>query len=172
MFIITLIIGLAALTMGRRIYWFFVAVAGFILGMSLGTIIFHGQPEILVLGLALFLGVLGAILSRWMQRWALIIAGFLAGGYITLFCLRMIFVFPQQLSWLPYLIGGLVGAVMINTIFDWALIIISSSAGAALVVEALGMKPEAALPLFVLLLVMGLVVQGVELFGQRRHPTG
>ncbi|HVQ21300.1 MAG TPA: hypothetical protein VMS23_09670, partial [Terrimicrobiaceae bacterium] len=44
--------GSALLLFGRRLFWLFVGVVGFIGGMRLGTEAFQGKPELVVLLIA------------------------------------------------------------------------------------------------------------------------
>ncbi len=59
----------------------------------------------------------------------------------------------------PFLVGGLVGAILAHRIFEWGLILLSSFAGAATVIEALRLKEPASASLFMVLLVVGIAVQ-------------
>jgi hypothetical protein len=70
-------------------------------------------------------------------------------------------------GWLVYLVGGLVGALLVVRLFDWALIVLSVLLGAALLVQALAVGADARSLLFVVLVAVGLVVQGRRL---RRVP--
>ena len=58
--ILSVIIGLALLTFGRRLFWIFVGAAGFVVGMQWGASILGNQSEVVILVFALALGVIGA----------------------------------------------------------------------------------------------------------------
>jgi hypothetical protein len=67
----------------------------------------------------------------------------------------------DQLIWLPYLIGGLVGVMLMFFIFDWALIFISALAGASMIIQALSLNPGMDFGLYLALVIFGLVIQTV-----------
>jgi hypothetical protein len=67
----------------------------------------------------------------------------------------------DQLIWLPYLIGGLVGVMLMFFIFDWALILISSLAGASMIIQVLSLNPGMEFGLYLALVIFGLIIQTV-----------
>src|SRR5512143_3113043 len=124
--------------MGRRLFWLFVAVVGFLSGVALGPRLFPEASQTLTLLVALGLGVLGAVLTLVFKRLAVGLAGFLIGGYIGLMLGGSLQLNVGSLpSWFFFLVGGIIGAVLVAALFDWALIILSAITGAALVVSAL-----------------------------------
>ena len=72
-------------------------------------------------------------------------------------------------SWVGFAVGGVIGALLLMTVFEWALVILSSLAGAALVSDGAG-RPEHSLQMYLVALVVGLVVQGVQL-QVKREPA-
>lgn len=170
--IITLAAGLAALLFGRQLFWLFVGLVGFLVSFNLATEFLGGQPQWIILLIALVVGILGALLAVFLQYVAVGIAGFLAGGYASFALLRLLELEVNQdwLSWVVFIIGGIVGAILVLLIFDWALIILSSGVGAATLVQLTelftDLSPTVNLVLFVLLLIVGIAFQAYML------PTG
>jgi len=80
---LTLALGILLLLFGRRAFWIFVAVVGFIAGLTFATMFLHGQPELVILLIAIVAGVIGAVLAIMLEWLAILIAGFLAGGYLA-----------------------------------------------------------------------------------------
>ena len=78
---LNILAGLAVLFFGRRLFWLFVGCVGFIVGFELAGDMLQGQPEWVILVIALGVGVLGAIASIFLQRVFVVVAGFFAGGY-------------------------------------------------------------------------------------------
>jgi hypothetical protein len=72
-----------------------------------------------------------------------------------------------QLIWVPYLIGGIVGAILLFLIFDWALIIFSSLIGAEFMIEGMAFNPWLENLLFLGLVIFGVVFQASLL---RKEP--
>ena len=62
-------------------------------------------------------------------------------------------------SIIPPLVGGVIGALVAILILDWALILLSSLAGAGAIVTGLGLEHTIGAVLFVLLAVAGAAVQ-------------
>jgi hypothetical protein len=83
MTIVRLLLGFLLLFFGRKLYWAFVAVAGFLLGMELAAELFAEQAEWVRMLIALAGGVIGAILGILFQRIAFAIGGLFAGGYLV-----------------------------------------------------------------------------------------
>jgi len=149
--------GLLLLFLGRRLFWLFVGLLGFISGMTFAARLFSGQPGWLLLVIALVCGLIGIYLALFLQQLAIAIAGFLAGAF---FATTMM----EAVSWsvaplIPALIGGVIGAILLLVLFDWGLIFLSSVTGAILIARSLPLEqPFAALAFFVLLLV-GIIFQ-------------
>ena len=78
------LIGLFLLFWGRKLFWLFVACIGFASGYHYIQEIWAIHSPILVLILSIAAGAVGAIIAIFFQKAAILIAGFAAGGYITL----------------------------------------------------------------------------------------
>jgi len=66
-----------------------------------------------------------------------------------------------------YLVGGIVGIILIATVFDWALIGISSFAGSTMIVQYLELGRPLGGFLMLILLVVGIFIQS----GQKRKEN-
>ena len=152
--------GLAVLFFGRRLFWLFVGCVGFLVGFELAGDMLQGQPEWVILVIALGVGVIGAIASVFLQRIFIVVAGFFAGGY-CLFTLApsVLHANDQVIQWIAFAVGGLLGAVLSLALLDPALIIMSSLAGATAVSQNVPLDPPARTALFIVLLVLGIGVQ-------------
>src|SRR6516164_4337637 len=80
---VDIVIAVVLLLFGRRLFWLFVGCIGFIVGFNYATQIFqgHDQPGWVPLVVAVVIGLVAAILSIFLQRLVVAIAGFFAGGY-------------------------------------------------------------------------------------------
>ena len=108
-------------------------------------------------------GVIFAVLAIFLQGVAIGVAGFLAGGYILTVVAGMIGLNQGAFSWIIYLIGGILGVLLVIFLFDWAIITLSSLAGASLITQALGIGGV----LFLVLVIVGVVIQGSMLQRER-----
>ncbi len=160
-----LIIGAALLLLGRRLYWLFVGGMGFALGLSLGQNVLRGQPEMTILIFALVVGVIGAVIAIAASNFAIKLAGFIGGAVVALALLRLFGIDVSNLIWIvAAVVGGLIGLGLMGAVVDWALIILSSIAGANLIQGATRnialMHTLPAIAVVVGLTLIGIVVQG------------
>ena len=104
-------------------------------------------------------GVIGALIGMFLQPIAAAVVGFYAGGQVAQDLVMRWGLTVPTYAWLPFVIGGVIGAVLMLMIFNWALIILSSLYGATLIVQNTHFPPETQKILFLVLFVLGLVVQ-------------
>ena len=109
--ILTLALGILLLLFGRRAFWIFVAVVCFIAGLTFGTMFMHGQPELVILLIAIDSGVIGAILAIMLEWLAILIGGFLAGGYLATSLAVSLGMTVGSGNWVIYIIGGIIGLI-------------------------------------------------------------
>ena len=159
--IISLLLGIALLLFGRRLFWLFVAALGFAVGLQLALYLSHNPPLWLSLLLSLGLGLLGAIVALLLQKLAIGIAGFLVGGRIALVVAAAFLANHAHYSALTFVIGGVLGALLLLLLFDWALIIFSSIEGARLIAEAVHLPTGGTTVLVVVLAIFGIIVQSM-----------
>ena len=177
MAIVNLLLGVVLLLLGRRLFWLFVGVAGFLVGMEIAERFVTG-PQGMKLLIAIAAGILCAVIAIFLQKAAIAIAGFVIGGYITVELLRASALFPNALAGIqgtaisvPYIIGGIIGAVFLFILFDWGLIVLSSLSGASLIVHSITFKSHALPLLFAVLVAIGILVQA-RMKHRSRAPAG
>ena len=120
------IIGVFVLLFGRRLFWLCVAAVGFAAGVELAPHLVQEPTAVLQLSIAIVLGFVGALLALLLQKVAVGIVGFAAGGRLAVGIAASFFVAYADYYWLTFIIGGVLGALLLLALFDWALI--SSSA--------------------------------------------
>ncbi len=156
---VRILAGIGLLVLGRKLFWLFVGLIGFVSGIHVATRFFPGQPEWMVLAIALMAGVLGALIALFLQWLAVGLAGFLAGGYIAVRLLHVAGLTAGNIYWIIFLIGGIIGLRLIIILFGWALIILSSLVGAGLITENLSLSHSGGLILFFVLVIAGILIQ-------------
>jgi len=157
--IISALIGVAVLLFGRKLFWLCVAALGFAAGVELAPQLVQQPTPILQLSIALVLGIVGALLALLLQKLAVGIVGFAAGGRLAVGLAATFVVEGLQYYWLTFIIGGVIGAILLVALFDWALIFLSSLLGAHLIVSAITLPPTGATVLLIGLTVVGVIVQ-------------
>ena len=157
--LINLVLGIILLTTGKKLYWLFVAMIGFIIGLTVATQYVQLNPPWLVYAVALGVGVIGAILATFLQHLAIALVGFIVGGYGALQVSRLVGITAEPSNWMAFIIGGIVGLLLVASVFSWALYLLSSWAGATLVTEAIGLQAGVGLVVFFALFVLGMIIQ-------------
>lgn len=157
--LLTALVGLTLLTLGRRLFWLFVGCVGFSLGFTYAQGLWGVQSQLITLVIAILMGLIGALLAVFLQGAAIALSGFAVGGFIMMHLLNLIGVAGIQPPWLLYAIGGVIGAVSLILLFDWALMFLSSLFGAALIVQAAEFGSQVEKLLFIVLAVAGIVFQ-------------
>jgi hypothetical protein len=151
------LIGGLMLVFGRKLFWLFVGCIGFAAGINYAEQFLGKQPDLIVMAIAVLLGVFFAVSAIFFERAAVGLAGFLAGGFISLYFVDMAGFSETHFIWLVCLGGGILGTALLTFIFDWALIFISSLMGAMLLMPIISVQVE---PRFVQWAFVGLVITG------------
>lgn len=162
--ILHIIIGLMLLGLGRRLFWLFVGSVGFVAGLQMAQLYLGLYPVWIVCAVALFFGLVGALLAIFFQTLAIGLGGFAAGATITAYIADM-----MGYSTVPGLlfIGGITGIILLFAAFDWALIGLSSVAGSILIVQSLNVNSRVEMFLYTILIITGIVFQAIMLQNQR-----
>ena len=160
-----LLLGVLLLLLGRRLFWLFVGAVGFVAGLRLSEHLLPGKPDDVVIVFSLVVGLIAAVLAVVLRRIALAAAGFLAGGYLLM---QLLAAAGQAAPgptgdlapWVVFAVGGLIGAVLMNVLFDWTLIILSAVGGAALICECVhNVNGQIITAIFTALAILGVLAQ-------------
>jgi hypothetical protein len=167
---VTVLMGVIVLLFGRTLYWVFVAIVGFLIGMEMANVWMQGQEDWVRLLVAVGAGVLGAIIGIFVQRLAFAIGGFFAGGYLAVIFAARFNLGGDQNLWM--IVGGIIGAIIAALVMDWAIIVLSSLAGAAAILSPFQTKldPRLSGAIFVALVIVGIVFQGRRYMATRLPP--
>ena len=166
--IISVVVGVAILFFGRKLFWLFVAALGFAVGLEIAAHFLKEPAQWMTLLVALGCGVIGALLAILLQKLAIAIAGFVAGGRIAWALAAAFFLDYAHYRVIIFVVGGILGALLLLALFDWVLILLSSIEGAHLVSSAITLPEKGAMILFIALAVIGVIVQGSMLRRSRR----
>jgi len=170
--IVSLLLGAVILFFGRRIFWLCVAAIGFAAGVELAPHLMHEPTPLLQLTIALVLGFIGALLATFLQKIAIAVAGFVAGGKLAV-ALAGAFAISTGggAYWLVFLIGGVIGAILLLSLFDWALIFLSAVVGAYLILNPFPLAPTGRAIVLVVLVLIGVIAQAGGLSRRNRPPA-
>jgi MFS family permease len=154
---VSIILGVLLLLTGRKLFWLFIATAGFFVGMSFAGIFFTGQQQWAIFLVAVLTGLIGALLAVFAQGVAFSLAGFYAGAYITYLLTHSAGLY--EMSVFLGFIGGLIGAVLAIVFIDWAVIALSSLVGAGMIIDALNLSHMVSVILLMILVSAGFLFQ-------------
>ena len=94
-----------------------------------------------------------------LQKLAIGLAGLAAGAYVTYYLLQMITLNVGDFQWLAIFAGALLGAVLAGSMYDWALILITSASGAVLITENIPVSMPISGMILAGLLIFGIITQ-------------
>jgi hypothetical protein len=157
--IVQAVIGAALLAFGRKGLGLFLAALGAMAGIALASTYAATTSNGTMIVAMIVGGAAGLIVAFFVQKVAVVLAGMLGGGYAGYaIALNMGWV-HQGFPWIPVVICAVIGIILAHMILKWALIILSSVAGAYLFVGAFALSTNTATALFVLLAVGGIWFQ-------------
>lgn len=156
--LVSLILGVGLLTAGRRLFWLFIAAAGFMAGAQLASRVWGGSEMNSILT-GIILGLVFAALALFFKSVAVGIAGFVGGGSILLSLAGLIGLDAGVLAWAIFFIGGMIGVALFSQLFDWAVICLSAIGGSSLIVQALGVQGSNGSAAMVVLTLVGIAIQ-------------
>jgi hypothetical protein len=160
--IVGALIGVVILLFGRKLFWLCVAAVGFAAGVEIAPHVVHEPSPLMALIIALVLGLIGALLALFLQKIAIAVLGFLAGGKLAGAITAAFLVQYAQYSAIIFVVGGIIGAILLLMLFDWALIIVSSLIGAHLIQSAIVLPASGSTIVFIGLAVLGVLVQAAS----------
>jgi hypothetical protein len=160
--IVGVLIGVAILFFGRKLFWLCVAAVGFAVGVEIAPHLVNEPSSLLALVIAVVFGLLGALLALFLQKVAIAVLGFLAGGKLATAIAASFFVHYAQYSTIIFVAGGIIGAILLLAVFGWALIVVSSFIGAYLIESAIVLPPTGSTLVFIGLAILGIFVQAAS----------
>jgi hypothetical protein len=157
--ILSILIGAIVLLFGRKLFWLCVAAVGFAAGVEFAPHLMHEPTPLLQLSVAIVFGFIGALLALFLQKIAVAVAGFLAGGKLAIALVTAFIAEGARYPGITFIVGGIIGAILLLSLFDWALIVMSAVVGAYLIGHTIVLPQTGATILFIGLAVLGMVVQ-------------
>jgi len=163
--------GLLLLFAGRKFFWLAVALLGFIFGLEFAVEATSGQPEWVRWLVAVFIGLIGAVLAIFFKRVAIAVFGFAGGSFIVLQWFHGYL--PVEPAWVgptAVVVGGVAGAILASLIFDPLLVILTALSGAAVAATLVPLSEAHTLWFIPVVGAVGMAVQFGLLKAARREP--
>lgn len=170
--VVNIVIGAVLLLLGRNSFWLFVGCIGFAIGLQYAPFLLDVKTPTVLIVLSAITGIIGAGLAVIFQKIAIALAGFAGGAYITINLLNFTGLKWENLFWITYIFGGILGAIVLFMVFDWALIVVSSFAGAMLIVQTLAINPHTKVWLLGVFFILGMVIQTMLFLRARSTAQG
>jgi hypothetical protein len=154
--VIRAIVGAVFLALGRELNFFFAAAMAGLVGLRLTPLLPQEWPNwteyAFILGLAV--AAAGIVIAR--ERLGYFISGFLVGSY---FLVEYYEPGVLTLPLLPFLVGGVIGTVIIGIFTEWALMVVSCLVGAYFLTNVFTLSPTAKLLVGSGLFIIGALTQ-------------
>jgi len=157
--LIRLLIGGGLLLFGRKLFWVFIGAAGFLGGLSAGQSLLENQPFWYAWVMGGVCAIILVMLVKLLKNIAFGIGGFILGAYLANGFLEILHLDVGTLQWLILLAAGAMGAILMLTLFEWALVILSSTVGALLISQSIPLDPPASQIIFFGLIILGIMIQ-------------
>lgn len=157
--ILALVAGLVLVFAGKRFFWLAAGLAAFLFTWVVFEALFGGGWAAILIGLVVAC-VLGWLATKFI-KWIGLFVGFAAGAVIVPFLLGLVGIDLNFL--IGALIGGIIGLILMNFLFDRGLIVLTALMGSSVVSNRLesgfGLGASLAGLIGLVLLVAGIIVQ-------------
>ena len=182
---VLLVLGILCLVLGRKLIWLVVAAIGFVLAHEgLTTLLADPEKvlkveelgkmveleklrgtdqssESLILVLSTIAGVVGAVFTRFFKNIAVVIAGYTIAGVVLSNHASEWGIASTEYQRLIFIIGGIIGSLVISFLLDTGLMLISVVLGADLILKFLDIQDSSKeMWAFAGLSLLGFLIQG------------
>jgi hypothetical protein len=160
------VIGAILLFLGRELNFLFGGAMASLIAFRLTPLLPAAWPAWSDNAFIIGLGVVVAIIILINERAGYFISGFLAGGF---FLVEYYAPGVLTLPLLPFIIGGVLGSLVLGIFTEWALIVISSVVGAIYVTNLFRLDPTVRILVTAGLIVIGAITQVLIMRAQKQN---
>jgi hypothetical protein len=159
------VIGGILLFLGHEINFLFAGAMAALIGFRLTPLLPPQWPGWADYVFILALGIIAAVAVLLNERIGYFISGFLAGG---LFLVEYFYPNTLNVPWLPFVVGGVIGALIIGVFTDWALILVTAAIGAYYLVNLFVLDPMLEILIGAGLFIVGALTQVIIMQSQKQ----
>ena len=165
MLIVRGIIGGILLFLGRELNFIFAGAMAGLLGFRLTPLLPPQWPAWSDAAFMITLALIAAIIVLINERAGYFVSGFLAGGFFL-----VEYYAPNQLTipLLPFIIGGVIGSLILGLLTEWALILVSAAIGASYILNLFVIDPTAEILVGAGLFIVGALTQVIIMQAQKQ----
>jgi hypothetical protein len=166
MLIVRGIIGGILLFLGRELNFVFAGAMAGLIGFRLTPLLPAAWPGWSDAAFIITLAVAAAIIVLINERFGYFLSGFLAGGFFL-----VEYYAPNLLTvpLLPFIVGGVIGALVLGLLTEWALILVSAAIGASYILNLFVLDPTAEILVGAGLFIVGALTQVIIMQSQKQH---
>src|SRR5215211_3094571 len=159
------VIGAILLFLGHELNFVFAGAMAALIGFRLTPLLPSQWPAWSDAAFMITLALIAAILCLINERAGYFVSGSLAGGFLLVeYFAPGVLTLPL----LPFVIGGVIGALILGMLTEWALILVSAGIGAAYILNLFVMNPTAEILIGAGLFIVGTLVQVAVMQAQKR----
>lgn len=151
--------GAILLVFGRKLFWLFIGIAGFLFGLEITEMFLGNQPLWIQMCVAIGMGCAGAVLAMLAQRVAFTFGGFFAGVYLAFRVTQSIAIDDINTILLLVIGTGIIGAIIATLIMDKAITVLACLVGAGAIVGEFDLSRSMYTILFIVLAGTGFLIQ-------------
>jgi hypothetical protein len=164
MLLIRGIIGGILLFLGRELNFLFAGSMAALIGFRILPILPAQWPAWADIAFVITLALIAALIVLLSERFGYFLSGFLAGGF---FLVEYYAPNSAGLPWLPFLVGGVIGSLILGLLTEWALILVSAAIGAFYVLNLFRLNPTAEILIGAGLFIVGALTQVIIMQAQK-----
>ena len=158
------VIGGILLFLGRELNFLFAAAMAMVWGFRIAPRLPDRWPSWGLWAFVLVLALVAAIIALVNERLGYFLSGFLAGSF---FLVEYFAPGASTVPVLPFIIGGVIGSLILGLLTEWAMILVSSTIGAAYVLGLFRLNPTAEILVGAGLFVVGALTQVIIMQSQK-----
>ena len=165
MLIVRGIIGGILLFLGRELNFIFAGAMAGLLAYRLTPLLPPTWPAWSDAAFMIALGLIAANLVLIHERAGYFLSGFLAGGFFL-----VEYYAPNVLTvpLVPFIVGGVIGALVLGLLTEWALILVSAAIGASYLLNLFVLNPTAEILVGAGLFIIGALTQVIIMQSQKQ----
>ena len=159
------VVGAVLLFLGRELNFLFAGAMASLIAIELTPLLPLAWPAWTNPAFILGMGVLAAVAATLQERAGYFLSGFLAGGYyLSEYYAPGVF----AVTLLPFVVGGVIGSLVMGLFTEWALMVVSCLVGALYITDLFRLSPTAETLLQAGLFILGALTQVILMRMQKQ----